>query len=100
MSECSRCSTPTARPSLSGTVTTSSVTTRAAGAGGEDALVEVAGLWHPKPVVFNVANFQKPAPGQPALLRFDDVKTMFHEFGHALHAMLTSVEYPRLARTH
>src|SRR5207248_11389723 len=65
----------------------------------EDAFVDGAGLLHTKPVVFNVANFPKPAPGQPALLRFEDVKTMFHEFGHALHAMLTSVEYPRLAGT-
>jgi len=38
-----------------------------------------------KPVIFNVANFTKPAPGQPALISFDDVTTMFHEFGHALH---------------
>ena len=65
----------------------------------EDTFVDGTGLLHTKPVVFNVANFSKPAPGQPALLRFEDVKTMFHEFGHALHAMLTSVEYPRLAGT-
>src|SRR6185437_4294055 len=39
-----------------------------------------------KPVVYNVANFTKPAAGQPALISFDDVTTMFHEFGHALHA--------------
>src|SRR3989454_9087193 len=65
----------------------------------EDTFVDGTGLLHTKPVVFNVANFSTPAPGQPALLRFEDVKTMFHEFGHALHAMLTSVEYPRLAGT-
>src|SRR3989454_952585 len=65
----------------------------------EDTFVDGTGLLRTKPVVFNVANFPKPAPGQPALLRFEDVKTMFHEFGHALHAMLTSVEYPRLAGT-
>jgi peptidyl-dipeptidase Dcp len=52
-----------------------------------------------KPVVFNVLNIPKPGPGQPALLNFDQVTTMFHEFGHALHALLTSVEYPRLAGT-
>ena len=40
-----------------------------------------------KPVVYNVANFAKPAPGQPALLSLDDVMTMFHEFGHALHGL-------------
>jgi len=48
------------------------------------------------PVVYNVGNFSKPAPGQPALLGWDDVRTMFHEFGHALHAMFAAVEYPTL----
>jgi peptidyl-dipeptidase Dcp len=51
------------------------------------------------PVVYNVANFQKPAPGQPALISSDDVSTMFHEFGHALHGMLSNVEYPKLSGT-
>ena len=45
-----------------------------------------------RPVVVNVENFTKPSPGQPALLSFDDVTTLFHEFGHALHAMF-SVQY-------
>ena len=40
--------------------------------------------------MFNVANFTKPAPGQPALLTFSDVTTMFHEFGHALHGMFSN----------
>ncbi len=65
----------------------------------EDTFVDGSTLLGTKPVVYNVANFTKPAPGQPALLTFDDVTTMFHEFGHALHAMLTTVEYPRLAGT-
>ncbi len=65
----------------------------------EDVFVEGSGLLHLHPVVYNVANFTKPAPGQPALLTYDDVTTMFHEFGHALHSMLTTVEYPRLAGT-
>jgi len=52
-----------------------------------------------KPVVFNVANLEKPAAGQPALLDFDDVTTMFHEFGHALHGMLADTEYPSLSGT-
>ena len=52
-----------------------------------------------KPVVYNVANFTKPAPGQPALLTFEDVTTMFHEFGHALHGMFASQEYPSLSGT-
>ncbi|HEX4029921.1 MAG TPA: M3 family metallopeptidase [Terracidiphilus sp.] len=51
------------------------------------------------PIVFNVANFEKPAPGQPALLSFDDVTTMFHEFGHALHGMFADTEYPSLSGT-
>jgi peptidyl-dipeptidase Dcp len=51
------------------------------------------------PVVYNVANFEKPAPGQPALITFDDVTTMFHEFGHALHGMFADTEYPSLSGT-
>jgi peptidyl-dipeptidase Dcp len=51
------------------------------------------------PVVYNVANLPKPAPGQPALISADDVRTMFHEFGHALHGMLSNVEYPTLSGT-
>ncbi len=50
-----------------------------------------------KPVVYNVGNFTKPAPGQPALLSFDDVSTMFHEFGHALHGIFANEEYPSLS---
>lgn len=49
------------------------------------------------PVVYNVANFAKPAPGQPALIGFDDAITMFHEFGHALASMFTDIEYPSLS---
>jgi peptidyl-dipeptidase Dcp len=51
------------------------------------------------PVVYNVANLPKPAPGQPALISFNDVITMFHEFGHALHGMFSNVEYPSLSGT-
>jgi peptidyl-dipeptidase Dcp len=46
-----------------------------------------------------VANFDKPAPGQPALLSFDDVTTMFHEFGHGLHGMFANTVYPSLSGT-
>jgi peptidyl-dipeptidase Dcp len=52
-----------------------------------------------KPVIYNVANFTKPADGQPALLSFDDVITMFHEFGHALHGFFADEEYPSLSGT-
>ncbi|HKR89344.1 MAG TPA: peptidyl-dipeptidase Dcp [Phenylobacterium sp.] len=52
-----------------------------------------------KPVVYNVANFTKPAPGQPALIPFDDVTTMFHEFGHALHGLFADQTYPTLSGT-
>jgi peptidyl-dipeptidase Dcp len=51
------------------------------------------------PIVYNVANFQKPAPGNPALISFTDVTTMFHEFGHALHGMFANTEYPSLSGT-
>jgi peptidyl-dipeptidase Dcp len=65
----------------------------------EDTFVDQTDLLGTQPVSFNVANFTKPAAGQPALLSFDDVKTMFHEFGHALHAMFSKVRYPTLAGT-
>jgi len=53
-----------------------------------------SGLLGTRPVVYNVENFAKPAPGQPALLSFAEVTTMFHEFGHALQAMMSDVRYP------
>ncbi len=49
------------------------------------------------PVIYNVANFQKPAPGQPALISFEDVTTMFHEFGHGLHGIFADTIYPSLS---
>jgi peptidyl-dipeptidase Dcp len=51
------------------------------------------------PVVYNVANLPKPAPGEPALISFTDVTTMFHEFGHALHGTFANTEYPSLSGT-
>jgi peptidyl-dipeptidase Dcp len=51
------------------------------------------------PVIYNVANFSKPAAGEPALISFTDVTTMFHEFGHGLHGMFSNVEYPLLSGT-
>jgi peptidyl-dipeptidase Dcp len=64
-----------------------------------DNLVTESKLLGNLPVVYNVANFTKPAPGQPALLSFDDVTTMFHEFGHALNGMFADTEYPSLSGT-
>jgi peptidyl-dipeptidase Dcp len=64
-----------------------------------DNLVTQSKLLGTKPVVFNVANFSKPAAGQPALLSFDDVITMFHEFGHALHGIFADEQYPTLSGT-
>lgn len=51
------------------------------------------------PVVVNVCNFNRPQPGSPALLSYDDAETLFHEFGHALHGLLSAVTYPRVAGT-
>jgi peptidyl-dipeptidase Dcp len=52
-----------------------------------------------KPVIYNVANLNHPAAGEPALLTFDEVTTMFHEFGHALHGFFASQEYPSISGT-
>ena len=61
--------------------------------------VQQSKLLGTKPVIYNVANFTKPAPGQPALISFDDVTTMFHEFGHALHGFFADQNYPTLSGT-
>ena len=52
-----------------------------------------------RPIILNVCNFSKPAQGEPALLSFEDARTLFHEFGHALHGLLSNVTYPLLAGT-
>src|SRR5665647_3306522 len=51
------------------------------------------------PIILNVCNFSKPAAGEAALLSFDDARTLFHEFGHGLHGLLSNVTYPMLAGT-
>ena len=58
-----------------------------------------SGLFGTKPVVANHLNIPKPPAGEPTLLTFDEVTTMFHEFGHALHGMFSNVKYPRFAGT-
>ena len=64
-----------------------------------DSLVEQSKLLGTQPVIYNVANLPKPAPGDPALISFTDVTTMFHEFGHALHGMFADTNYPSLSGT-
>ncbi|MBN8887050.1 MAG: M3 family metallopeptidase [Rudaea sp.] len=70
-----------------------------AGGAWATAFVGQSTLLEQKPVITNTCNFTKPAPGQPALLSRDDVITMFHEFGHALHGMFSNVKYPLLGGT-
>lgn len=64
-----------------------------------DNLVGQSKLLGTKPVIYNICNFTKPAEGQPALISFDDVTTMFHEFGHGLHGMFASQQYPSISGT-
>ena len=52
-----------------------------------------------RPLIVNVCNFAKAADGEPTLLSFDDAHTLFHEFGHALHGLLSDVTYPEIAGT-
>ncbi len=52
-----------------------------------------------RPIIVNVMNFAKGAPGEPALLSIDDARTLFHEFGHGLHGLLSNVTYPAVSGT-
>lgn len=61
--------------------------------------VEQSNLLGTAPVVMNVMNIAKPAPGEQALLSLDEVLTVFHEFGHGLHGLLSDVRYPSLSGT-
>ena len=62
-------------------------------------LVDQSKLLNQKPVVVNNLNIPKPREGEPALLTFDETSTLFHEFGHALHGLLSDVTYPRFSGT-
>lgn len=64
-----------------------------------NAYVEQSALFGKKPVIANHLNIPKPADGEPTLLTPDEVKTAFHEFGHALHGMFSQVRYPRFSGT-
>ena len=61
--------------------------------------VDQSHLLHELPVIVNVLNIPKPAAGEPALISFDNVTTMFHEMGHALHGMFSDVTYPSVSGT-
>ncbi len=61
--------------------------------------VDQSGLFGTHAVVANHLNIPKPPPGEPTLLTYDEVTTMFHEFGHALHGMFSNVRYPRFSGT-
>ena len=52
-----------------------------------------------KPIIYNIMNFSKPAEGEPALLSMDEARTIFHEFGHALHGLLSAATFPSLSGT-
>ncbi|MFZ9743963.1 MAG: M3 family metallopeptidase [Aquiluna sp.] len=62
-------------------------------------LVDQSGLLGKVPIVVNNMNIPKPAEGNPAFMTLDEVKTLFHEFGHTLHGLLSNVHYPRFSGT-
>jgi peptidyl-dipeptidase Dcp len=64
-----------------------------------NAYVNQSKLFGTHPVVANHLNIPKPAAGEPTLLTYDEARTMFHEFGHALHGMFSNVKYPRQSGT-
>ena len=64
-----------------------------------DEFVTQSGLLGTPPVVYNALNIPKPAAGKPTLMTFDEVTTMFHEFGHAVHGLFSEVKYPSIAGT-
>lgn len=61
--------------------------------------VEQSHLNGTKPVIVNVFNYQKPAEGKPSLISYDDVSTMFHEFGHTLHGLFANQKYVSISGT-
>ena len=97
-SECSKSRTPTAKP-LALFYGDYFKRDNKNGGAWMSTFVTQSKLLGTRPVIYNVANLPKPAPGEPALISFDDVTTLFHEFGHALHGMLADTGYPSLSGT-
>jgi len=64
-----------------------------------NSLVKQSTLLNQKPVVVNNLNIPKPPKGEPTLLTYDETTTLFHEFGHAIHGLLSNVRYPRVSGT-
>lgn len=64
-----------------------------------NSLVEQSALMGTQPVVINTLNISKPPVGEPTLLTLDELRTLFHEFGHALHGLFSNVAYPRFSGT-
>jgi peptidyl-dipeptidase Dcp len=64
-----------------------------------DNMVVQSKLLGTRPVIYNVSNFAKPSPGNPTLILWDDVNTLFHEFGHTLHGLFANQTYPSLSGT-
>ena len=64
-----------------------------------NSLVDQSALLGTKPVVINTLNISKPPAGEPTLLTLDELRTTFHEFGHAMHGLLSDVTYPRFSGT-
>ncbi|GII92655.1 M3 family metallopeptidase [Sinosporangium siamense] len=64
-----------------------------------NSLVKQSELMGTRPVVVNNLNIVKPPPGEPTLMTFEEVRTMFHEFGHALHGLFSDVRFPRVSGT-
>jgi len=70
-----------------------------AGGAWMNSFVEQSRLLHHRPVIVNCLNIPRPAAGEPALISFDNVTTLFHEMGHALHGLFSDVTYPSVAGT-
>ena len=64
-----------------------------------NSLVKQSSLLNQKPVVVNNLNIPKPPQGEPTLLTYEETTTLFHEFGHAIHGLLSNVKYPRVSGT-